>query len=105
MWDLTDDDLLEQNRLHSLEVVALLETKNHSRRYHYLKRRLGMACMHVIEPRGIARGMCVFWRDAKNVVLVKYGEFFNEILVEDVTKHWRWRLMVVYASTDDQKRA
>ncbi|XP_070668773.1 uncharacterized protein [Malus domestica] len=52
--DLTVDDLLEQNRLHSPEVVAVLETKNHSRRYRYLKRRLDMACMHVIEQRGIA---------------------------------------------------
>ena len=74
--DLTVDDLLEQNRLHSPEVVALMETKNHSRRYRYLKKRLGMKCMHAIEPRGIAGGMCVFWKDANDVVLVKYGEFF-----------------------------
>lgn len=56
--------------------MALLETKNNSRRYCYLKCRLGMSCMHAIKPRGIAGGMCVFWRDGKDVVLVKYGEFF-----------------------------
>lgn len=71
--NLTVNDLLEQNRLHFPEVVALLETKNNNRRYRYLKRRLGMSCMHAIEPRGIAGGMCVFWKDAKDVVLVKYG--------------------------------
>ena len=58
--DLTIDNLLEQNQLHSLAVVALMETKNHIRRYRYLRRRLGMACMHAIEPRGIAGGMCMF---------------------------------------------
>lgn len=56
--------------------MALMETKNHSKRYRYLKRRLGMACMHAIEPRGIAGGICLFWRDAKDVVLIKNGEFF-----------------------------
>lgn len=56
--------------------MALMETKNHSKCYRYLKRRLGMACMHAIEPRGIAGGICLFWRDAKDVVLIKNGEFF-----------------------------
>lgn len=58
--DLTVDDLLEQNKLHAPEVIALLETKNNSWRYRYLKRRLGMSCMHAIEPKGTACGMCVF---------------------------------------------
>lgn len=53
--DLTVDDLLEKTRLHSLEV---------------------MACIHAIEPRGIAGGMCLFWKDANDVVLVKHEEFF-----------------------------
>ncbi|XP_070672471.1 uncharacterized protein [Malus domestica] len=103
--DLTVDNLLEQNRLHSPEVVALLETKNNSRRYRFLKHRLGMSCMHAIEPRGIAGGLCVFWRDVQNVVLIKYGDFFIEVLIEDGVRHLKWRLMVVYACTDERKRA
>ena len=83
--------------------MALLETKNNSRRYRYLKRRLEMSCLHAIESMGIAGGMCVFWRDAKDVVLVKYGDFFIEVLIEDEMQHCRWRLVVVYASTNEHK--
>ncbi|XP_070677800.1 uncharacterized protein [Malus domestica] len=97
--DLTIANLMEQNWLHSPEVVALLETKNNSQRFRFLKRRLGMSCMHAIEPRGIAGGLCVFWKDAKDVVLVKYGEFFIEVLIADGVRNLRWRLVVVYAST------
>ncbi|XP_050142216.1 uncharacterized protein LOC126618176 [Malus sylvestris] len=102
--DLTVDNLLEQNRLYSTEVVALFETKNNSRKYRYLKRRLGMSCMYAIEPRGIAGGMCVFWRDANDLVLVKYGDFFIEVLIEDGVRHFKWRSVVVYACTDERKR-
>ncbi|KAB2622357.1 ribonuclease H protein [Pyrus ussuriensis x Pyrus communis] len=73
-------------------VVALLETKNNSRRYCYLKRRLGMSCMHAIKPRGI------------DVVLVKYGDFFIEVLIEDGVRHLRWHLVVVYTSTKERKK-
>lgn len=33
--------------------------------------------------------MCI-WKDAKDVVLVK-------VLIEDVVRHYKWRLVVVYA--------
>lgn len=85
--ELIVDDLLEQNRLHSPEVVALLETKNNSRKYRYLNRRLGMSCMHAIEPRGSVGGMYVFWRDVNDVVLVKYGDFFIEVFIKDEVRH------------------
>ncbi|KAM1596856.1 hypothetical protein ACFX1Z_031817 [Malus domestica] len=52
--DLTIDDLFEHNRLYTPNIVILLETKNRSTRYGYLKRRLGMDFMHVVEPRRIA---------------------------------------------------
>ncbi|KAM1398237.1 hypothetical protein ACFX2I_015708 [Malus domestica] len=64
-----------------------------------------MSCMHAIEPRGIAGGLCVFWRDAQDVVLIKYGDFFIEVLIEDGVRHLKWRLVVVYACTDERKRA
>lgn len=60
--------------------------------------------MHAIEPMGIAGGMCVFWKDAKDVILIKYGEFFIEILINDVIDHNKWRFVFVYASTDDKKK-
>ena len=93
-----------QNRLHSPDIVILLETKNRSNRYVYLKRRLGMDFMHAVEPRGIAGGMCIFWRNYDQVMLVKFANFFIEVGICDGLKHEQWRLFVIYASTDDKKR-
>ncbi|XP_070672186.1 uncharacterized protein [Malus domestica] len=101
---ITDQTEATCNWLHSPEIVALLETKNNSQWFHFLKRRLGMSCMHAIEPRGIAGGLCVFWRAAKDVVLVKYGEFFIKVLIADGVRNLRWCLVVVYASTVASKR-
>lgn len=39
------------------------------------------------------------------MALVKYGDFFIEVLIGDVVRHCRWRLVVVYTSTNDCKRA
>ncbi|XP_068344245.1 uncharacterized protein [Pyrus communis] len=100
--DLTIDDLLEQNKLHTPDIVILLETKNRSNHYVYLNRRLGMDSMHAVEPRGIAGGMCIFWRNY--VLLVKYANFFLEVGICDGEINENWRLFAIYTSTNDNKR-
>ncbi|KAM0994543.1 hypothetical protein EV2_010370 [Malus domestica] len=95
---------MEQNKLHTPDIVILLETKNRSNHYVFLKKRLGMDFMHAIEPRGIAGGMCIFWRNYDLVMLVKYSDFFIEVGISDKLKEEEWRLFAVYASTDDKKR-
>ena len=102
--DLTVDVLMEQNRLHTPDIMILLETKNRSHRYVFFKRRLGMDFMHAIEPRGIAGGMCIFWRNYDHVLLVKYADFFVEVGISDVVQNEQWRLFASYASTDAHKR-
>ncbi|KAM1777717.1 hypothetical protein ACFX11_044340 [Malus domestica] len=47
------DNLLEQNQLHTPDIVILLETKNNSSRYDYLRKRLGLEYLHAVEPKGI----------------------------------------------------
>lgn len=54
------DNLLVENRLHTSHIVILLETKNWSKIYAYLKRRLRMGFMHAVEPGDIGGGMCIF---------------------------------------------
>lgn len=81
--DLTIDNLLEENRVHTLDIVILLETKNRSNHYAYLKRRLGMDFMHDGEPKGIGSGMCIFWKDCNHVLLLKYSDFFIEVGIRD----------------------
>ncbi|KAM1309506.1 hypothetical protein ACFX13_006340 [Malus domestica] len=98
------DNLMEQNKLHTPDIVILLETKNRSSRYVFLKKRLGMDFMHAVEPRGIVGGMCIFWRNYDLVMLVKYSAFFIEVGISDKLKDEEWRLFAVYASTDDKKR-
>ncbi|CAN6691340.1 unnamed protein product [Malus baccata var. baccata] len=99
--DLTVDNLLEQNRLHTPDIVVLLETKNKSSRYGYLKKRLDLEYMHAVEPRNIGGGLCVFWRDATQVTLVKRLENnrgktlligdFNDILCNDEKEGGNYR--------------
>lgn len=36
---------------------------------------------------------------------IKYGDFFIEVLIKDGLQHLKWRLVVIYASTDEGKRA
>ncbi|KAM2454074.1 hypothetical protein PS1_014222 [Malus domestica] len=62
-----------------------------------------MDFMHAVEPRGIAGGMCIFWRNYDLVMLVKYSDFFIEVGISDKLKEEEWRLFAVYASTDDKK--
>lgn len=52
--------LKEQVKLQTPDIVVLQETKNRSTRYEYLKRQLGMAYMHTVEPRGLRGGLCLF---------------------------------------------
>ncbi|KAM2763440.1 hypothetical protein PS2_015047 [Malus domestica] len=102
--DLTVDNLLEQNRLHTPDMVILLETKNKSRSFAHLKMRLGMEHWFAVEPHGIGGGLCVFWRDATSVVLMKSEDFLVELKLWDEKMNCNWRLFAIYASTDDKKR-
>ncbi|CAN6576692.1 unnamed protein product [Malus baccata var. baccata] len=56
--DLTVDNLLEANRLHTPDIVILLETKNKSHRYGFLKKSLGLEYMFAVEPHGLSGGLC-----------------------------------------------
>lgn len=59
--------------------------------------------MHVVEPKGIVGGMCIFWKDYDQVLLVKYVDFFIEVGIFYGIKNEKWRLFAVYASTNDKK--
>lgn len=102
--DLTVSSLKEQVQLHTPDIVVLLETKTRSHRYEYLKRQLNMDFLHTVEPRGLSGGLACFWRDANQVVLVKYAGFVIEVLVTDSETGKAWRFYAIYASTDDRVR-
>ncbi|CAN6710400.1 unnamed protein product [Malus baccata var. baccata] len=102
--DLTVDNLLESNRLHTPDIVILLETKNKSYRYEFLKRRLGLDYMFAVEPQGLSGGLCVFWKDGSQVTLLKAEEFVIEVKIWDGNLNKQWRLFAIYASTDEKKR-
>ncbi|CAB4314236.1 unnamed protein product [Prunus armeniaca] len=97
---LTVSSLKEQVRLHAPDIVVLLETKNKVYRYGWLKKQLGMNFMHVVEPRGLSGGLCMFWKDAQQVFLVKYAGFLIEVEVHDALLNYSWRFFAVHASTD-----
>ncbi|KAM0955247.1 hypothetical protein EV1_023409 [Malus domestica] len=102
--DLTVDNLLEQNRIHTPDIVILLETKNKSSRYSFLKNKMNLEFMHAVEPRGIGRGLCVLWRHASQVVWIKSRDFMIEAEIWDDCKQCAWHLCAIYASTDEKKR-
>ncbi|XP_008235658.1 PREDICTED: uncharacterized protein LOC103334459 [Prunus mume] len=96
--NLTISSLKEQVRLHTPDIVVLLETKTRSHRYEHLKRQLNMDFLHAVEPRGLSGGLACFWKDANQVV------FVIEVLVTDSETGRAWRFNVIYASTDDRVR-
>ncbi|CAN6698380.1 unnamed protein product [Malus baccata var. baccata] len=85
-------------------MVILLETKNKSRSFVHLKKRLGMEQWFAVEPRGIGGGLCVFWRNETPVVLIKSEDFLVELKLWDDKMNCNWRLFAIYASTDEKKR-
>ncbi|CAB4278428.1 unnamed protein product [Prunus armeniaca] len=72
---LTVSSLKEQVRLQTPDIVVLLETKNRSQRYGYLKRQLGMQFMHAVEPRGLSGGLCLFWKEMSQCMQVLMSEY------------------------------
>ena len=64
---LTVNNMLEQSRIHTPDIVILLATKNKSSRYGFLKKKLGLDFMHAVEPKGIGGGLCVMWKDYSQV--------------------------------------
>ncbi|KAM2489958.1 hypothetical protein PS1_046886 [Malus domestica] len=102
--DLTVDNLLESNRLHTSDIVILLETKNKSHRYEFLKNSLGLEYMFAVEPQGLSGRLCVFWKDGSQVTLLKSEEFVIEVKIWDENLNKQWRLFAIYASTDEKKR-
>lgn len=101
---LTVSSLKEQVRLQAPDIVVLLETKNNAYRYGWLQKQLGMNFLHVVAPKGLSGGLCMFWKEAQNVVLVKYANFLIEVGVHDIMHNFTWRFFAVYASTDDGVR-
>ncbi|KAM2257684.1 hypothetical protein ACFX1S_002852 [Malus domestica] len=81
--NLTVDILLKLNRLHTPNIVILLETKNKSSRYVFLKMNLGLEYMFTVESKGFSGGLCVFWRDGSQVTLLKSAEFMIEVKIWD----------------------
>ncbi|CAB4286404.1 unnamed protein product [Prunus armeniaca] len=82
--------LKEQVRLHTPDIVVLLETKTRRHRYEYLKRQLGMEFLFAVEPRGLSGGLCMFWRDFQQVELIKYADFCIEALLYDPDLQLKW---------------
>ncbi|KAM1121104.1 hypothetical protein ACFX19_002872 [Malus domestica] len=81
--NLTVDILLKLNRLHTPDIVILLETKNKSSRYVFLKMNLGLEYMFAVESKGLSGGLCVFWRDGSQVTLLKSEEFMIAVKIWD----------------------
>ncbi|KAM2888624.1 hypothetical protein FF1_012328 [Malus domestica] len=102
--DLTVDNLLEQNRLHTLDIVILLETKNKSKNYEHLKRSLGIEYLFTVDPKTIGGGLCVFWRDKSMIMSLRSEKFVIEVKLWDEKLNCFWWLFAIYASTDEKKR-
>ncbi|CAL2225509.1 unnamed protein product [Prunus armeniaca] len=75
---------MEKVKLHTPDMVMLLETKTRSSRYVFIKKVLGMPFMHAME--------------------IYYYFFVIEVGIKDVEKGCVWRFFGVYASIDDPIR-
>ncbi|CAN6570393.1 unnamed protein product [Malus baccata var. baccata] len=78
-----------KNRLHTPDIVVLLETKNKSSRYGYLKKRLDLEYMYAVEPRSMGGGLCVRLGNYRGKSLL-IGDF-NDILCNDEKEGGNYR--------------
>ena len=84
--------------------MILLETKNKSDRYSYLLNLLQMDFMQPVESKGIGGGLCVFWKDVVDISSIVWSNFYIELGVDSDLIQSDWKLIAVYASTDDKQR-
>ncbi|CAN6562972.1 unnamed protein product [Malus baccata var. baccata] len=91
---------MEQNRLHTPNIVVLLETKNKSCRYEYLKKQLDLEYMHAVEPRRMGGGLCKKRREQWGYLSMRLGNCrekslligdFNDILCNDEKEGGNYR--------------
>ncbi|KAI5313131.1 hypothetical protein L3X38_042305 [Prunus dulcis] len=54
------------------------------------------------EPHGLSGGLCMFWKHGPQVELVKYAEFYIEVVIHDDEKKVKWHLLAIYASTNER---
>ncbi|KAI5323542.1 hypothetical protein L3X38_032614 [Prunus dulcis] len=60
-----------------------------------------MNYVHAVVPVGLSGGLCMFWKEMAQVVLLKYaGFFFIEVVIKDEEHGMTWQFCAVYASTD-----
>lgn len=95
-------NLKEQVKLRTSDILVILKTKTRSHRYGLLKRQLGLEFSFVVEPHGLSGGLCMFWKHGHQVELVKYAEFYIEVVIHDDEKKVKWHLLAIYASTNER---
>ncbi|KAH7837759.1 hypothetical protein Vadar_017617 [Vaccinium darrowii] len=63
-----------------------------------------MDCFQVVDPLGIAGGLAVLWKRDLNVSFIRSSNFFIEVGITDADTGFVWRLINLYASTNDGHR-
>lgn len=74
--------------LQTPDIVVLIETKNQSNRYGYLKRQLSMKFIHVVEPLGLSGKLYMFWKKMPQVFfffffITKICRFLLKVVIQD----------------------
>lgn len=57
-----------------------------------------------MELKGISGGLCVFWKDVVDIFSIVWSKFYIELGVGSDLIQSDWKLIAVYASTDDKQR-
>ncbi|KAF7146173.1 hypothetical protein RHSIM_Rhsim04G0061100 [Rhododendron simsii] len=90
--------LTELWRLHSPDVVFLMETKNAERYLVWLQKHLSVdGGLFFVNPVGLARGLCIYWR---KVLSFQINKGNSHLIDGYVTKgQYKCRMTCVYAPT------
>ncbi|PHU05042.1 hypothetical protein BC332_25864 [Capsicum chinense] len=86
--------------LHSPSMVFLSETNNQENVLRRVQRQLNMYHAIIVDPIGLAGGLCLLWNNEVQVCQHHSTSFYIETYVHDITVNSKQWFVFVYLSTD-----
>ena len=86
------------------KVVFIMETKMHHNRLEFLKGKVGMEHMFVVDSVGWSGGLVLLWKDGLSVTIQNYIRCHINVLMKTADGGEEWKLTCFYGHPEVAKR-